>query len=181
MTRHDFDVTSEGHWCNPGLARAIWESPSPGYHRADVSLCDSEATPLHPGLSGSTRDCSGCPPGVEKGVAGRHVSTWVPPGLRGSPPARRRAPPRVLKVKPRYTRGTPRLRQGTTKVTPRQHPGNTRLTPWLHSGHGLIMCERHAGHAGRHPWLHPCRPRSQPGHTQVTRGLHPIRTRVTST
>jgi len=148
---------------NPGLAGAIRvrQGPSGCRRRLGITglmLCPC-ATPDQPrstpGFSGSTRDCSGCPPGVEKGVAGRHVSTWVPPGLRGSPPARRRAPPRVLKVKPRYTRGTPRLRQGTTKVTPRQHPGNTRLTPWLHSGHSLIMCGRRAGHAGRHPWLHP--------------------------
>ena len=102
------------------------------------------------------------------GVAWESTST-TPGATRGTPRSNQGIP-----------RGTPRLRQGTTKATPRQHPGNTRLTPWLHSGHGPIMRERHAGHAGRHPWLHPCRPRSQPGHTQATRRLHPIRTRVTS-
>ena len=109
----------KGH---PGLTMAIWESPSPGYHRADVSLSDSEATPLHPGLSGSTRDCSGCPPGVEKGcgwAACQHLgSTGVAWESTNTTPGATTGTQGQTKVYPGYAEVTPSNRQGHTTATP---------------------------------------------------------------
>ena len=121
--------------CNFGgtLGRTrVWQGPSGCRRRLGITglmpcPCATPDQPRStPGFSGSTRDCSGCPPGVEKGVAGRHVSAWVPPGLRGSPPARRRALPGVRQ---RQTKVYPGVRRGYAREPPRLHRGNTRATP----------------------------------------------------
>ena len=108
---------------HPGLTRAIWESPSLGYHRADVvSLCDSETTPLHPGLFGVNPGLLWVSPRCGKGcgwAACQHLgSTGVAWESTSTTPGATTGTQGQTKVYPGYAEVTPGNHQGHTTATP---------------------------------------------------------------